>query len=141
LAWAGVEQAVGRVQRALSLSLPLVAALSLLVGGAVAATLMLSSVSERVGEIGLRRAVGARPRDIRLQFLMETAVIALGGGLAGVVLGTGLALFAAARVSLSVAASPWAVALGLGRAALTGLLAGVVPARRAALLEPALAVR
>lgn len=136
-----IQRTVRQVQRVLFLYLPLVAGISLLVGGAVAATLMLSSVSERVGEIGLRRAVGARPRDIRLQFLMETAVTALGGGLLGTVVGSGLAMFVAARMNFGVSVSPAAVALGLTLAAVTGLLAGVVPARRAALLEPAAALR
>lgn len=136
-----VQKMVGKVQRVLFLYLPLVAGISLLVGGAVAATLMLSSVSERVGEIGLRRAVGARPRDIRNQFLMETAVTALGGGLVGAAIGTALAIFVASRMNMSVGISPTAVAVGLTLAAVTGLLAGVLPARRAALLEPAVALR
>jgi putative ABC transport system permease protein len=136
-----VQQSVERVQRALFLYLPLVAGISLLAGAAVAATLMLASVNARVAEIGLRRAVGARPRDIRLQFLVETAVTAVGGGLLGAALGTGLALYLGARFNIGVGASPAAVALGVGLAALTGLLAGVVPARRAALLEPAAALR
>jgi putative ABC transport system permease protein len=136
-----IQQTVGTVQRILFLYLPLVAGVSLLAGGAVAATLMLSSVNERVGEIGLRRAVGARPQDIRLQFLMETAVTALGGGFLGAVIGSGLAVFLAARMNFGVGVSPAAVALGLALAVVTGLLAGVVPARRAALLEPAVALR
>lgn len=136
-----VQKNVGKVQRVLFLYLPLVAGISLLAGAAVAATLMLSSVGERTGEIGLRRAVGARPRDIRAQFLAETAVVALGGGMAGAVLGSALALAAANRFHLAVSLSPAAILAGLALAAVTGLLAGVVPARRAALLEPALAVR
>lgn len=136
-----VQKNVQRVQRALFLYLPLVAGISLLAGGAVAATLMLSSVNARVGEIGLRRAVGARPRDIRLQFLMETAVTAVGGGLVGAALGSGLAVLLGAQMRFGIGVSPSAVALGLALAAVTGLLAGVVPARRAALLEPAVALR
>jgi len=136
-----VQKNVQKVERVLFLYLPLVAGISLLAGGAVAATLMLSSVSARVGEIGLRRAVGARPRDIRLQFLMETAVTAVGGGLLGAALGSGLAVYLAGRMSFGVGVSPGAVALGIALAALTGLVAGVVPARRAALLEPAVALR
>jgi putative ABC transport system permease protein len=136
-----VQRNVQTVERVLFLYLPLVAGISLLAGGAVAATLMLSSVNARVGEIGLRRAVGARPRDIRLQFLVETAVTAVGGGLLGAALGSGLALYVASRLSFGVGVSVSALALGLALAAVTGLLAGVVPARRAALLEPAVALR
>jgi putative ABC transport system permease protein len=136
-----VQESVAKVQRVLFLYLPLVAGISLLVGAAVAATLMLSSVNERVGEIGLRRAVGARPRDIRVQFLMETAVTALGGGVLGAALGSGLAVYLAGRFQLAAGPSPLAIAVGLLLATATGLLAGVVPARRAALLEPATALR
>jgi putative ABC transport system permease protein len=136
-----VQKTVRKVQRALFVYLPLVAGISLLAGAAVAATLMLSSVNARVGEIGLRRAVGARPQDIRLQFLMETAVTAVGGGVIGAALGSGLAVFLGARMNFGVGVSPAAVALGMALAAITGLLAGVVPARRAALLEPAVALR
>jgi putative ABC transport system permease protein len=138
---AEVQRNVRTVRRVLFLYLPLVAGISLLAGGAVAATLMLTSVHARVGEIGLRRAVGARPRDIRLQFLAETAVTAIGGGMVGVAIGTGLALYAAGRLNLGVNVSAAAVLLGLALAGATGLLAGVIPARRAARLEPALAVR
>jgi putative ABC transport system permease protein len=121
--------------------LPLVGGIALLAGGAVAATLMLSAVNERVAEIGLRRAVGARPRDIRSQFLIETAVTALGGGLIGAVLGTGLAMFLGSRFHIAVLPSPLALVLGLALATATGLLAGVLPARRAARLEPAVVLR
>ena len=136
-----VQQNVQRVRRVLFLYLPLVAGISLLAGAAVAATLMLSSVNARVGEIGLRRAVGARPQDIRLQFLMETAVTAVGGGMVGAALGSGLALFLGAQMNFGIGVSPAAVALGIALAGVTGLLAGVIPARRAALLEPAVALR
>ena len=136
-----VQKAVRTTQRVLFLYLPLVAGISLLAGAAVAATLMLSSVNARVSEIGLRRAVGARPRDIRMQFLMETAVTAIGGALIGAAIGSGLAIYLAGRFSLAVGVSPTAIALGIALAAVTGLLAGVMPARRAAELEPATALR
>ncbi len=136
-----VQKNVAKVQRVLFLYLPLVAAISLLAGAAVQATLMLSSVSERVAEIGLRRAVGARPGDIRLQFLLETAIVAVGGGLVGAAAGSSLAVFLAGRVHLGAGFSPVAVGLGLAVSAGTGLLAGVLPARRAARLDPAAALR
>lgn len=83
-----VRQMVAAVQRIMFLYLPLVAAVALVVGGIVSASLMLASVNERVAEIGLRRAVGARDEDIRLQFLLETAATTLAGGIGGIVLGT-----------------------------------------------------
>ena len=132
---------VAKVQRVLFLFLPLVAGISLLAGSVVAASLMLASVNERTGEIGLRRAVGARPEDIQLQFLFETAVTALGGGLAGLVLGSAAAELAARKLALGEVFSWQAVLLGITAAAVTGFLAGVVPARRAARLQPVDALR
>ena len=84
----------------LFLFVPMVAAVALLVAGIVAATLMLSSVNERVAEIGLRRAVGARPEDIRLQFATETGITILTGGLGGLLLGYAGARFLAERLQL-----------------------------------------
>jgi putative ABC transport system permease protein len=136
-----VQKMVGKVERVLFVFLPLVAAVSLVVGCVVAASLMLASVSARVGEIGLRRAVGARPWDIQLQFLLETAVTSLGGGVLGLVAGSALAQWAALRLTLGGVFSWQAILLGLGASALTGLLAGVAPARRAARLAPADALR
>ncbi|MPY90704.1 MAG: FtsX-like permease family protein [Luteitalea sp.] len=136
-----VQRMVGTVQRVLSLYLPLAAAVTLVVGGIVAATLMLASVNARVGEIGLRRAVGAHPQDIRLQFLVETAVTTAGGGLGGIVLGLAAGQLVATRLELGAVFSWSAVLLGLLMSGLTGLLAGVVPARRAARLLPADALR
>ncbi|HSS78855.1 MAG TPA: ABC transporter permease [Thermoanaerobaculia bacterium] len=136
-----VQRMVGKVERVLFVFLPLVAAVSLLVGCVVAASLMLASLSARVGEIGLRRAVGARPWDIQLQFLLETAVTSLGGGVLGLVAGSVIAEVVARRFTLGGVFSWKAILLGLGAATLTGLLAGVAPARRAAKLAPADALR
>ncbi len=137
----GVQRTMKKVEQVLFLFLPLAAVLSLLLGSALAAALMLGSVTARVGEIGLRRAVGARPRDIQLQFLLETAATALGGGALGLLLGTGAALWVARRMTLGPVFSWTAIAVGIAAAALTGLLAGVAPARRAARMEPAEALR
>lgn len=136
-----VRDTVALIRRVLRLYVPLAAAVVLLVAGIVAATLMLSSVNERVGEIGLRRAIGARPEDIRLQFATETAVSVLTGGLGGLLLGYVAARFAATRLQLGVAFSWEAVLIGLVGSAIAGLLAGVLPARRAARLQPADALR
>ncbi len=133
---------VARAQRVFFVFLPLVAAVSLLAGGVVAASLMLFSVNERIGEIGLRRAVGARPRDIARQFLLETALTTLAGGAwRRARWAAPRALLVASRMGLEGVVSWPAIVLGLALAAATGLLAGVLPARRAARLQPADALR
>lgn len=131
-----VQRTVATIRRILLLYVPLGAAVVLLVAAVVSAALMLASVNERVAEIGLRRAVGARPDDIRMQFLVEAAVTTLGGGLGGVALGYLVARWVAERVQLGDAFSWSAGLLGLAASVLTGLLAGVLPARRAARLQP-----
>jgi len=136
-----VQQTVAVIQRVLFIYLPLVAGVALIVGAIVAASLMLVSVNERVGEIGLRRAVGARAEDIRLQFLIETAATTLGGGIAGLALGYAGAEMAANQMHLSVIVSWSAVLLAITASVITGLIAGVAPARRAARLQPVDALR
>jgi putative ABC transport system permease protein len=136
-----VRRRLGGVQRTLVLYLPLVAGVALLVGAIVAATLMLAAVNERVGEIGLRRAVGARPEDIRLQFLLETALTMLVGGAGGIVIGYVGAQIVSSRMQLGGIFSWRAVLLGMAVSAAAGLAAGVAPARRAARLHPADALR
>ncbi len=136
-----VQQMVAKTRRVLALYLPLVAGIALLVAAIVAATLMLASVNERVAEIGLRRAVGARVEDVQFQFLVETATMMLGGGIAGIVAGLALAQYAAVRLHLGETTSVRAVLIGLTVSVATGLLAGVFPARRAAQLDPASALR
>jgi putative ABC transport system permease protein len=136
-----VQKNVAMIQKVLFLYLPLVAGVALLVGGIVSATLMLSAVSERIAEIGLRRAVGARPKDIRTQFLLETAITTLLGGVAGVLAGGAAAEMVATRFHLGEIFSWPAVLLGIALSILTGLAAGVAPARRAAALQPVEALR
>jgi|SRR5579859_3386574 len=136
-----VRRMVGKVQRVMFVYLPLVAAIALLVGGIVSATLMLASVNERVAEIGLRRAIGARAEDIRLQFLMETAITIVAGGLGGITVGFLVALFSAKQMHLGNV-DPWMAALlGIVASAVVGVIAGVLPAVRAARLQPAEALR
>jgi putative ABC transport system permease protein len=135
------QQMVGMIRRVLLLYVPLVAGVALIVGGIVAAALMLVSVNERVGEIGLRRAVGALPRDIRRQFVLETAATIVAGGVGGVALAYVGVQMAEIHMHLGVALSWTAVLVSLVASAVTGLLAGVVPARRAAQLHPADALR
>jgi putative ABC transport system permease protein len=136
-----VQKMVGTVERVLYLYLPMVAGVAILVAGIVSATLMLASVNQRRGEIGLRRAVGARPEDIRLQFLVETAVTTFAGGIAGIAIGIFGAHGASAHLKVDAMVSWNAILLGLLVSVGTGLLAGVMPARRAARLPPVDALR
>jgi putative ABC transport system permease protein len=119
------------------------AAAALLVGGTGILALMLLSVKERTTEIGLRVAVGARPRDILVQFLAEATALALGGWVAGAALGA-LVATAVARATEWTVGPPLAAGVAsLGLTIVLGLCFGAVPARRAALLPPvqALAAR
>jgi len=136
-----VQRTLAKMQRVVGIYLPLAAGIILLVSAIVAATLMLSSVNARVSEIGLRRAVGARVEDIQLQFIVETAATMLVGGILGVALGSVLAEGLAQRFSLGGVFSISTIALALGVTIATGVLAGVLPARRAARLDPIEALR
>jgi putative ABC transport system permease protein len=136
-----VRQVMAAMKRILSLYLPMVAAISLLAGGIVSASLMVASVNERAGEIGLRRAVGARTEDIRLQFLIETAATTVAGGVAGILLGYVLARMGATKMHLGNVA-PWSAALlGILASIVVGLAAGLLPAQRAARMSPVNALR
>jgi putative ABC transport system permease protein len=127
--------------RTLSALLAAVAAVSLLVGGIGVMNIMLVGVTERTREIGLRLAVGARRRDILAQFLAEALVLTLLGGLAGVVLGISLSYTLAAWAGWPVLVRPEAIALAIGVSGLTGVFFGFWPARRAARLDPIMALR
>lgn len=130
-----------QMERILLLYVPLVAGVALILGGIVGAVLMLASVTERVGEIGLRCAVGAGPDDIRRQFALETAATIVLGGIGGILLGAALVAYATTKMPIQTTFSWSAVLIGLAAATVTGLAAGVVPARRAARLNPVDALR
>jgi putative ABC transport system permease protein len=116
--------------------------ISLLVGGIGIMNVMLVSVTERTREIGLRKAVGARRRDILLQFLTEAVCLSAVGGFLGIILGYGLCALASLHPSMVDVIVPWwAVALGAGISAGTGVVFGLVPAVKAALLNPIDALR
>jgi putative ABC transport system permease protein len=113
-----------------------VSSISLVVGGIVIMNIMLVSVTERTREIGIRKAIGAKRRDIMWQFLIESVVLSLIGGAIGVMLGAGLALLVGAYSPLPAAIEVWAVVTGLLIASSVGLIFGVFPAMRAAKLDP-----
>jgi putative ABC transport system permease protein len=118
-----------------------IVALSLVVGGIVIMNIMLMVVSERTREIGLRKALGARRRDIVWQILTESVTLSTFGGLVGIGLGFLLALAIASVSPLPAAVQWWSVALGLGITAFVGLFFGLYPAMRAAALDPIEALR
>jgi putative ABC transport system permease protein len=125
----------------LSMLLAAVAAVSLLVGGIGIMNIMLVSVTERTREIGLRLAVGARPRDILSQFLIEATTLSTIGGALGIGLGAGAAYLVARLAGWPSLVSTDAIAMAVGFSALVGIFFGFYPARRAARLNPIEALR
>ena len=118
-----------------------VVALSLVVGGIVIMNIMLMVVTERTFEIGLRKALGAKRRDIMLQVLAESVTLSVAGGVVGTSMGFLLAWVISSVSPLPAAVQPWSVALGIGITAVVGVVFGVYPAMRAARLDPIEALR
>lgn len=138
---AGVRRMVDRANRVLDVFLPAAAGLALLVAAIVIANLMLINVRRRVPEIGLRKAMGATDRQIRLQFLIEAVAMTFLSGLLGIALGVAAVAFATSHVRVPALLTADAVVLALLAATAVGVLAGVVPARRAARLDPIAALK
>ena len=139
-----LEEMSGTLQRAgttMTALLAAIAAISLVVGGIGIMNVMLVSVSERTREIGLRRAVGAKRRDVLLQFLVEAVTLSCCGGLAGIVFGFAAAAVVTRVLEWPASVSPAAVALAFGIAAAVGVFFGFYPARRASRLDPIDALR
>jgi putative ABC transport system permease protein len=132
---------LGQILGVLTGVLAAIAGISLLVGGVGVSNIMLVSVRERTREIGLRKAVGARPRDIVVQFLLEAVLLTTIGGLTGIGLGIGAAVLVAALSPVPAAITWWAIALAFGVSAGVGILFGVVPAQRAGRLDPVVSLR
>lgn len=121
--------------------IPAVVAIGIVVGGIVIMNIMLMAVNERTREIGIRKAVGARARDIERQFLVETVMLSALGGVIGVLAGWAFAFLVSAVSPLPARITWWSVAVALGLGAGIGVLFGVYPARRAARLDPVTAMR
>jgi putative ABC transport system permease protein len=137
------EMASVRVQATQTMTalLASIAGVSLLVGGIGIMNIMLVSVTERTREIGLRMAIGARGRDVLMQFLVEAVVLSLFGGSIGIALGFALSQGVTLWMSWPTAVSPQAVVVAFGFAAMTGVFFGFYPARKAAALDPIDALR
>jgi putative ABC transport system permease protein len=118
-----------------------IASISLIVGGIVIMNIMLVSVTERTREIGIRKALGARPRDVMRQFLIESSTMATIGGLVGVLFGIAIAKGVTAAIGMPSAIKLWAIFAGLLVSASVGIFFGVYPARKAAKLDPIVALR
>ena len=118
-----------------------IASISLIVGGIVIMNIMLVSVTERTREIGVRKALGARRADILAQFLIESATMALAGGLVGVIAGMGVAQIVTLLLGFPSTIAVWSIFAGLLVATSTGIFFGVYPARKAAELDPIVALR
>ena len=127
--------------QALTLLLASIAAVSLLVGGIGIMNIMLVSVTERTREIGIRMAVGAKPRDVLVQFLLEALALSVMGGLVGMTLGIVASNQLAARFGWPMLVQPMVVAVALGFSGLVGIVFGLYPARKASRLDPIEALR
>lgn len=130
-----------RTQRIFNIVMGAIAGISLLVGGIGIMNIMLATVLERTREIGVRRAVGARRRDILLQFMGESVLISLLGCVVGVLLGYGMAEGISHYAGWRTIVAPQSIVLAVGVAAGVGMLFGIYPAREAAMLDPIEAVR
>ena len=118
-----------------------IASIALLVGGIGIMNMMLTSVTERTVEIGLKKAIGAEPGQIQLQFLIESFLLSMAGGMIGVLLGIALSAILCSVMGTAFSLSYSAIALGVGFSAAVGIIFGWSPARKASKLSPIDALR
>jgi putative ABC transport system permease protein len=129
------------ITTALTLLLVAVSCVTLAVGGVGIMNIMLAGVRARVREIGIRKALGATRREIRLQFLTEAVIISLTGGLAGTIVGLALPVSARLFTDFAIPITPWSVVIALTSAVVVGVIFGTVPATRAAQMNPVEALK
>lgn len=138
---AEILETLSTVTRAMTILLGSVGSISLVVGGIGIMNIMLVTVTERTREIGVRKAIGARDRDILRQFLVEAVVMSCTGGIIGVSVGTGVAKLIGTMTQFTTVVQPQSVILAMSFAVAVGVFFGYYPARRAALLHPIDALR
>ncbi len=136
-----IAQTVERVTGVMTTLLGAIAAISLVVGGIGIMNIMLVSVTERTREIGIRLAIGARERDVLKQFLIEAMALSIVGGIVGILLGVGCSIVAARLLGIPFLFNPLIIGIALLFAAAIGVVFGLLPARRAARLDPIEALR
>ena len=130
-----------KISAILFMALPGLVAISLVVGGIVIMNIMLMAVAERTREIGVRKALGAKRKDIMAQFIVESATLSATGALFGIASGLLLAFAVRAFTPLPAAVAPWSIGVGVGLGVLVGMVAGILPARQASRLDPIAAMR
>jgi macrolide transport system ATP-binding/permease protein len=138
---ADIQKMVEQSNKTMSLLLTSVAAISLLVGGIGIMNIMLVSVTERTKEIGLRKAVGAKRRDILIQFLTESIVLSVTGGVLGILLGWLITTVLSSLTGWSTSVSFFSVFISFVFSSLVGIVFGIYPALKASQLHPILALR
>ena len=135
------QNSIDQVLNTLSLAIGAIAAISLLVGGIGIMNIMLVSVTERTKEIGIRKSLGARRKDILLQFLVESMIVSATGGIIGTTLGIVFASIVSLVLSVPPVVSPGIVIIAVVFSAVVGMFFGIYPANRAAKLDPIDALR
>jgi putative ABC transport system permease protein len=130
-----------QTKRIFNIVLGSIAAISLLVGGIGIMNIMLATVTERTREIGIRRALGAKRRDITMQFLVETVVLSIGGGLVGVAVGVMVPFVVSQLTTMKTIVTLWSILLAFGISGAIGIVFGLYPAKAAAQLDPIEALR
>ncbi len=131
-----VLSVMDRIANMLTVVLTLAAAITLIVSGVGIMNSMLANVSARIREIGIRKAIGATSREIRLQFLTEAVFLSLSGGIVGTILGLAIPLSISFLTPFKIPVSAWSAVIALGTSVLVGVLFGTIPANRAARLDP-----
>jgi putative ABC transport system permease protein len=136
-----IMKIVDQLTQAIALALVVISSIALMVGGIGVMAIMTISVTERTREIGIRKAIGARRREILVQFLLEAIFLTSIGGILGILLGSGIALIVNQLAEFPISLPVWSFALGFAFSAAVGIFFGIYPALRASRLDPIEALR